>query len=387
MKVARRVLAVLLAFILIFLGYLAVSRERSQAPAGQTIFLEPAAAEADFRQVLGPRELRFPEDHGPHPQFQTEWWYYTGNLVSEEGRRFGYQLTFFRRALIAAPDQQERESSWATSQIYMAHFALTDVEGEGFRAFDRFARGAVGLAGARAIPYEVWIGNWRAVGEEPGVHRLQAVQGGIEIDFVLTAEKPPVPHGQSGYSPKGPVSGQASHYYSYTRMRTDGTVRVGEVIHAVEGLSWMDHEWSTSALGQDQVGWDWFSLQLADGSELMLFQLRDGAGGIDPYSSGTYVGPDGEAFPLAVAEFDVEVLELWRSPVSGASYPARWRIDIPSLGERLLLTPLVKDQELRLAYTYWEGAVSIREDVPGSLLLGYGYVELTGYAGSMQGQF
>jgi predicted secreted hydrolase len=219
------------------------------------------------------------------------------------------------------------------------------------------------------------------------VHRLQAEHGDVQIDLVLQATKPPIPHGDEGYSPKGPEPGQASQYYSYTRMSTQGTLRIGDTVRAVSGLSWMDHEWSTSALGEHQVGWDWFSFQLADGGDLMLFQLRDDQGGIDPFSSGTHVGPSGEIIRLDADDFEVQALELWRSAASGATYPAQWRVAIPSLGMRFIVEPLVKDQELRLSYTYWEGAVSVRADVPGAPIVGYGYVELTGYARSMQAQF
>jgi predicted secreted hydrolase len=319
--------------------------------------------------------------------YQTEWWYYTGNLVAGGGQRFGYQLTFFRRALAPPTLRTERESAWATDQVYMAHFALTDVDGRSHRAFERFARGAAGLAGAQAAPYQVWLEDWRVEEEAPGVTRMRAAQEGLALDLTLVDRKDPILHGNRGYSPKGPQPGNASYYYSLTRLETSGTVQVGDASYQVSGLSWMDHEWSTSGLAADQVGWDWFSVQLDDGSELMVFQLRKADGSIDPFSSGTYVAADGSTRPLARDAFEIRVEDTWRSPHTGAIYPARWTVAVPAVDLVLEIEPYLADQEMNVSYSYWEGAVQVEGERAGQVIRGNGYVEMTGYAGSMQGQF
>jgi predicted secreted hydrolase len=251
---------------------------------------------------------------GDHPTDQTEWWYYTGNLDTVDGRHFGYQFTIFRSALVPPEDRQQRPSSWGTDQIYMAHFAVTDVDTGRFFSFDRFSRGAAGLAGAQASPYQVWIEDWNVEELEPGVYNLRAVQDDVAIDLRLTDLKGPILQGDRGYSQKGPEPGNASYYYSLTRLASSGTVRVGETAYNVDGLSWMDHEFSTSALGPELVGWDWFSIQLDDGSELMVFQLRREDGTTDSFSSGTYVDPDGNTTRLDHQDFTVTVNDTWRSP-------------------------------------------------------------------------
>jgi predicted secreted hydrolase len=340
-----------------------------------------------FARAQGPRPLQFPADHGPHPDYQTEWWYYTGNLENSDGRHFGYQLTFFRRALVPPAQRQDRSSNWATDQVYMAHFALTDVAGRRHQAFERFARGAAGLAGAQAAPYRVWLEDWSVEEVEPNVVHLRAAQEDLALDMLLRDSKGPVLQGDGGYSQKGPEPGNASYYYSQTRLETWGTVQVGDTLHQVDGLSWMDHEFSTSALGPDQVGWDWFALQLDDGSELMVFQIRKVDGSVDPFSSGTLVAPDGSTRHLSHKDFEIGVGATWRSPRSGATYPARWTVEVPAADLTLEIEPYLADQELNVSYTYWEGAVRISGEHIGTPVSGNGYVEMTGYADSMQGQF
>ena len=340
-----------------------------------------------FARAEGPRLLQFPADHGPHPDYQTEWWYYTGNLENSDGRHFGYQLTFFRRALVPPAQRQDRSSNWATDQVYMAHFALTDVAGRRHQAFERFARGAAGLAGAQAGPYRAWLEDWSVEEVEPNVVHLHAVQEDLALDLLLMDGKGPVLQGDGGYSQKGPEPSNASYYYSQTRLETWGTVQVGDTLYQVDGLSWMDHEFSTSALGPDQVGWDWFALQLDDGSELMVFQIRKADGGVDPFSSGTLVAPDGSTRHLSHKDFEIGVGATWRSPRSGATYPARWTVEVPAADVTLEIEPYLADQELNVSYTYWEGAVRISGEKAGSAIRGSGYVEMTGYASSMQGQF
>ena len=258
-----------------------------------------------FEKASDPANIRFPADHGPHPGYQTEWWYYTGNLQSEDGRRFGFQLTFFRRAVLPPNEAPKRGSDWATGQIYMAHFAVSDIDGEDFQAYERLSRGAADLAGARAEPYEVWLENWQVeqidpeLGgclpglSEPCTYRLSAAEQEIALELKLLDTKGPILHGDQGYSQKGPEAGQASYYYSLTRMLAKGQITIGDQTIEVTGESWMDHEWSTSALSIEQNGWDWFSLQFDDGTELMMFQIRRTDGSIDPYSSGTLIAVDG----------------------------------------------------------------------------------------------
>lgn len=350
--------------------------------------LVPTLDEATgFARAEGLRPFDFPVDHGPHPDYQTEWWYYTGNLETEEGRHFGYQLTFFRRALVPPSQRQDRPSNWATDQVYLAHFGLTDVAARRYQAFERFARGAAGLAGAQAAPYHVWLEDWSAEEVEPDLVRLRAAQGDLAIDLLLVDRKGPILQGDGGYSQKGPQPGNASYYYSQTRLDSSGTVQIGDIAYAVGGWSWMDHEFSTSALAPDQVGWDWFALQLDDGSELMVFQIRKEDGSVDPFSSGTWVSPDGSARRLGRGDFEIAVGDTWRSPHSGATYPARWTLDVPVADLTLNIEPYLADQELNVSYTYWEGAVRMSGERAGNAVSGVGYVEMTGYADSMQGQF
>jgi len=334
-----------------------------------------------YTRALAPREFSFPADHGPHPEFRTEWWYYTGNLATAEGRRFGFQLTFFRSAL--APAMPERSSAWATRQAWLAHFTVSDVEGERFHSFEQWSRGALGLAGVQATPFRVWVEDWSAQTDGGPVFpmRLRASRGDVAVDLELEQGKPPVLQGDHGLSRKSSEPGNASFYYSLTRMPARGTLRVGTETFTVTGAAWMDREWSTSSLGAGQVGWDWFALQLSDGTDLMLYQLRHADGRPDPASSGSIVGPHGASRTLAFRGFSMDVLDRWRSPRSGARYPSRWRLHIPSEGLDLDVTPRLADQELDVSFRYWEGAVAVEGTRRGTPVAGQGYVELTGYAG------
>jgi predicted secreted hydrolase len=337
-----------------------------------------------FARALVARPFVFPADHGPHPPFRTEWWYWTGNLRSvgadsADARRFGFQLTFFRTALAAQVGA--RDSAWGTRDVYLAHLALTDVESGQFHARERWARAALDLAGATATPFRVWLGDWAAEGRAPGGFpvRLRAGEGDLGIDLTLAAGKPAVRHGEGGLSRKSAEPGNASYYYSLTRMPAAGEVRIGGRAYRTEGAAWMDREWSTSALGPDVLGWDWFALQLGDGRELMLYRLRRRDGSADPASEGTLVAADGAARRLDRDAADVRILAHWTSPRGGARYPARWGIRVPSAGLDLVVTPLVPDQELDLSVRYWEGAVAVDGTADGRPLGGAGYVELVGY--------
>ena len=352
---------------------------RPELAAGLELAELLGADATGFERADRPRSFEFPADHGPHPGFRTEWWYFTGNVATAEGRSFGYQLTFFRTAL--APHVPERDSDWATSQIYMAHAAVSDLEASELHAFERFSRAALELAGARAEPFRVWLESWSAesVGAETFPLRLRASQGEMAFDLELSPEKPLVLQGEQGLSAKSAESGSASYYYSYTRLATAGTLRTGDQTHRVRGTSWLDREWSSGTLDRTQVGWDWFALQLEDGRDLMLAQLRDRRGRA-PFRIGTLVASDGRKLPLDTDRIALDELAHWQSPATGARYPSRWQIAIPEHALELTVEPAAPNQELLLTIRYWEGAVRVRGLSQGQPITGVGYVELTGYA-------
>ena len=350
----------------------------AREPIQATVAVREALAEdrAGFARALAPRPLSFPGDHGPHPDFRTEWWYYTGNLTTPAGRHVGFQLTFFRVAL--SPEAEPRASAWATRQLYVAHFAVTDTAGGRFHAASRASRAALGLAGAQAAPFRVWVEGWSAEAEADAT-RLRAQDGDVAIDLAVAPAKPVVLQGDRGLSQKGPEPGNASIYYSFTRMPARGTVRLGADTLEVAGEAWMDREWSTSALGTDLEGWDWFAVQLDDGRELMVYLLRRRDGTPDLFSAGTLVAADGTTRRLEPADFRVETLAHWTSPHSGVRYPARWQVSVPSADLQLQIEPRLADQELRVGTRYWEGAVAVRGSSAGRPAAGQGYVELVGY--------
>jgi predicted secreted hydrolase len=341
----------------------------------------------DYERATAPRELSFPADHGAHPDFQTEWWYFTGNLDTTDGRHFGYQLTFFRRALLPKGERASRISDFTADQVFMAHFALTDVSDSSYHAYERFSRAAAGLAGADAAPFQVWLDDWKVAATGTDRYQLSADQDGIVIKLELRDAKGVILQGIDGYSQKGPDPGNASYYYSMTRLVSSGTVQIGADQYSVTGLSWMDHEFSTSALSLGQVGWDWFSIQLVDQTEIMFFQIRHADGTKDPYSIGNYVAEDRKTLLLTPDRINITVQSTWRSPKTKAVYPSRWSFDIPDLDLKLEITPYLNNQELNKSYSYWEGAVQVAGTKAGKPVSGSGYIELTGYAGSMSGQF
>jgi predicted secreted hydrolase len=335
-------------------------------------------ADQAFARALHPRQFTFPEDHGPHPEYRNEWWYVTGNLDDEDGRRFGFELTVFRFAL--APTVPKSDSAWRTNQVYIAHLAVTDAEAEDFYVAQRYSRGAVGIAGAQATPLRVWIDDWElATNDGADSWRLHAADGEIAIELDLTPLKPPVLNGIDGLSQKSDDPNNASYYYSITRMQTDGQLRIGENNYTVSGLSWLDREWSTSALAADQVGWDWFAMQLDDGSELMFYGLRLQDGSRDRNSAGTFVDASGVVSHLDAGDVDISVLDNWESP-AGGTYPSRWQLRVPRFGLELTVVPVISDQELFTTVRYWEGAVDVQGQHNQQTIGGRGYVELTGYA-------
>lgn len=343
-------------------------------------------AGGDYTAVTGPCQLVFPRDHGPHPDYRTEWWYYTGNLESEGGRRFGFQLTFFRSRLRPGKvPAGQTVSAWRTPHLYLAHAAVSDPESGRFRFAERLARAALGMAGASREEEgaRVVLGDWSAR-IEPKSHRLRAAADEFSLDLTLSPLKPPVRHGDGGYSRKGDGPERASCYYSFTRLQTAGTVRIDGRSWQVSGQSWMDHEFSSAPLEPGLVGWDWFSLQLSDGTELMLYLLRQADGAFSPHSAGTLVAVDGSPRHLAAADFTVTPLDTWKSPASGADYPARWRVQVKPLELDLVVTPLMAEQELQTPgstqVTYWEGSVEATGRAGQKPLAARGFVELTGYA-------
>jgi predicted secreted hydrolase len=348
-----------------------------------------AAGDSGFLSVTGPCRLEFPRDHGPHPGFRTEWWYWTGNLKSETGRRFGFQLTFFRYQLTpfgGASAWPDPPSAWRSRQIYLGHAALSDLAGKRHFQSERAARQAFGLGGwvQWGPDITLFLRNWYAV-VLPDAHRLHAF--GDDFDFTLEMKpaKAPVRHGIDGYSRKGTTPERASCYYSFTRLETTGTVTAGGKTYEVEGESWMDHEFSTAPLEPGTVGWDWFSLQLSDKTEIMLYLLRQEDGEVNPASSGTYIDASGALRHLEKGYFQVFVKDAWKSAKSGAVYPRRWSLSIPLLGIDLDVSSNLADQEMRTAgttgVTYWEGSVAVKGTKGGSPVDGHGYVEMTGYAG------
>lgn len=332
-----------------------------------------------FARVLAPRPFRFPEDHGPHPDYRTEWWYFTGHLESEAGAYFGFQLTFFRTALPHHEDDAPRTSSWAPQSTWMAHFAVTDAQGGVHLTAERFGRGALGLAGAQAAPFAVHLGDWSVTGPEKGIFpwRLRASKNDAELDFdvYVRPRKPLVLQGEDGFSAKSTEPGNASYYHSFTRLDASGSIRRGDKTFTLRGEAWMDHEWSTSALGRDLVGWDWFALQLEDDRELMIYLMRQRDGGYGVASSGSLVAADGSKRTLGLDDFQLEATGRWTSPETKISYPSGWRLRVPSANLDLRLEPVIADQEMRLAVVYYEGALRVR----GKGLKGRGFVELVGY--------
>jgi predicted secreted hydrolase len=338
-----------------------------------------------FRQALPGYRFEFPRDHFSHPAFQTEWWYYTGNLRARDGRRFGFELTFFRQAVeTPGPGDASRPASpWDVRDVFLAHFALSDIDGRNFHHAERTNRAGPGLAGADGAAGEIWNGNWsaRIEGER---HRVRAVASGFEIDLALDSLKPPVIHGVNGVSQKAEGAGQASHYVSLTRLAATGAITVDGRRAEVEGSAWMDHEFFTNSLGRDQRGWDWLGLQLDDGTELMLYRLRRADGTADRFSAGTLVEKNGRAVHLGVDDFTFAPLtETWTSATSRATYPVAWRVGVPGRGLDFEIGTPLASQELvgRRGFTptYWEGAVRASGSRRGAPLGGVGYLEMTGY--------
>ena len=347
-----------------------------------------ARAADGFKMASPGRVWEFPKDHGAHSAYKTEWWYWVGHLKTASGEAFGYQLTFFRVAL-RHPNPQAR-SAWSLNTIYFAHLAVTDPARRNFAFRDKTGRGALGLSGATTGALQVWIDDWRAELQGNEFH-LKAQNPELGLDLRLTPLKPPALHGDRGFSQKSAKYHSASNYYSISRLNSRGSLTLGDRRLSVSGLSWMDHEFFTGAMAQDLAGWDWFSLQLNDGWDVMIYLLRQKNGALDPASSGTLIDPQGHTRQLKLGDFTVKASGSWTSPHTGTKYPAGWEITIPDAGYRLILMPSLPDQEIRAPapaqVTYWEGEVKITGTKNGAPATGLGYTELTGYAGGMGARF
>lgn len=360
----------------------AVSPQRYAPQQSTGLRLLGTEAEDGFARATEPREFVFPADHGSHPEFRTEWWYFTGNLATAQGRHFGFELTFFRYAIAPMAPRPEGASAWRADQIWMAHFAITDTQGRRFIARERLTREALGLAGAAADPLHVWVEDWAVTGEGRGdaLHvNLAARDDMSALALSLVSTVPHVAQGEGGLDAKGSGSGNASLYYSVPRLAAEGQVTVAGERFDVTGGAWLDREWSTSALEPGTVGWDWFALHLSDGSSLMFYRLRTESGGASPYSGGTLVSADGKRTRLNAQDVALMPLDEWRSATTGVRYPVAWRLEVPGSGIELEVQPYVEDQELALSVRYWEGAVHAEGRGPLGPLGAQGYLELAGY--------
>jgi predicted secreted hydrolase len=334
---------------------------------------------AEYRLALPGYRYQFPQDHFSHPEFQTEWWYWTGNLFDEQGRRFGFELTFFRhnvRPIVPT-------GVWDIDHLYLAHLALTDVQGKKFFHTERVNRQGPGLAGISAEKRLMWNGNWRVQWSD-AAQTLSAIAPELQLSLDLKPAKGPVSHGVDGVSQKAPGKGKASHYISFSRLMADGSIRWQGQTFRVKGTAWMDHEFFTNQLSDQQAGWDWFAIQLNNGEELMLYRLRKKDSSGDISSSGTFIDRQGVARHLSSSEFSLKPGACWQSSQSKGCYPLRWQIDVPSLALKLEASPALESQELAskkgTSPTYWEGAMDYRGSREGKSLSGVGYLEMTGYA-------
>ncbi len=341
-----------------------------------------AAAAPGFMRATHPRALEFPRDHGPHADFRSEWWYFTGHLdsVDEPRRRFGFQLTLFRFELDAS--HEPSPSAWRTPRVMLGHFAISDLDGGRFFAYERLSRAVPAIAGATVQPPTVWLDEWRIAYDTTAQRwRLHARHRDSGLTLELEALAAIVRQGEAGLSRKSAAPGNASHYYSIPRLSAHGEVIVAGTPRRVAGTAWLDREWSTSALDPAQSGWDWFALQFDDGANLMFYRLRRHDGSDDPHSAGSYVAADGEVTALAAGDVAISVERRWTSPATAISYPAAWRLHIERLGLTLRVQSSLADQEWRQRFRYWEGAVTVAgaRESGGVPVLGRGYVELTGY--------
>lgn len=380
---SRRIFVLFLAMIL---PTLLAACASNQLPSAQVNMPELVNIDVPpgFLAADGSRPLVFPRDFGAHEEFRTEWWYYTGNLQTPEGRPFGFELTIFRVGLLPPTEELPADSEWYDRSLYFAHFAVSDIAGKRFFAFERYARPGPGLAGAQGDPYQVWLEDWEIAETDADRYRLHASQEEVRLDLSLADEMGVILHGENGYSRKGENATNASYYYSQPRLRAEGFIEIEDARYPVSGLAWKDHEFSSGVLDESQIGWDWFSLQFEDGRALMLFQLRERDGAVSASSSGTLVTADRNPLHIPSPSFEITVLDRWRSPHTQGEYPSAWQLRLEDPACVLEVRPWMADQEIHFpAVTYWEGAVRFEGVCSGSPVRGNGYVELTGYAGNL----
>jgi len=367
------------------------STEEPEIESAETEVSTPAANPTGWRMAAPGKTYEFPADHLSHPDFKTEWWYFTGNLKTTEGRRLGYQITWFRQGIRPPSEAGTAESSFVLDHLYFGHIAISDLKDETFKFGQIIRRGAHGETGAaelvsgEPVPKEfegklVWIEPWDLTLTAEGGLLIQAESEGIVLDLHLEPTRTPIFHGKDGFSQKAEGKGNGSHYYSFTRLKTTGSVAIGDTIYNdVTGSSWFDREWSTSVLGERQIGWDWFSLNLSDGSDLMLYQLREADGSASSFSKGTLRKKDGTRIRIGEGDFELEPIETWTSEATGGEYPIKWALKIPEQDIDLTVSAAFSEQELVLfPVTYWEGAVRVEGTQTGE-----GYMELTGYTGEV----
>lgn len=352
-----------------------------------------------WQRATSPRDWIFPRDHGAHPEYRTEWWYIVGHLFTEDGRRFGVQITFFRHGISSKgrnPVTQKR-SAWRTDDVHFAHFAIADEQGQNYFHAERITRPVHGRAWAHTDTLDVHNSGWwlrcepsacgQGTSDDPFRAEFFAEDNRVSAHIRLQAIKPLVFQGERGLSQKSSDTGNASHYYSMTRLQATGKINIRENNFSVKGLCWMDREFSTSALGTEQRGWDWFAIQLDDNREIMLYRMRTADGGYDPLSKGLYIEPNGAASVLSATEYSVLATGSWRSKKTGGLYPSGWRIQIPSKNMTLNIDPILANQEMILkgfgGLAYWEGACRVVGTYKEQKITGSAYVELTGYAGDI----
>lgn len=343
---------------------------------------ESSAGGREFLRANPRRVLQFPADHRPHPGFRTEWWYYTGELSEPGGRRYGFQFTIFKVEREPNPQGDFRNDR----TFYMLHFALSDPAAERFLQTERIQRNFPGLAGWSSANSELYITNNRLqiVG---GAHRIRAraVEIGVELDLDLTSRLGPRPQGERGYSRKGFAPGAASHYYSVIDLSGEARLRIDGVERRLQARAWMDHEFASNALASDQVGWDWFHLNLADGRRMMLFRVRSDAG--RDFVAGALFSADGTSRALAPRELRFTPGRRWTSPHSGSAYPVEWTLE--AAGCAITTRAWLDDQEMRPALSrleYYEGAFDAAVNCGGAETKASGYMELTGYSRKMSGR-
>ncbi|HEU4522439.1 MAG TPA: lipocalin-like domain-containing protein [Thermoanaerobaculia bacterium] len=352
------------------------------AVLASSLIPHPSSLGNDFRLAVPGYQFEFPRDHGSHDEYRTEWWYYTGHLRTDGGRRYGFEVTFFRVGVTTG--EHATNTRWDLRHLALAHFAITDITGGQFRYYEKLNRVSPFTAGAATGRLQVFNEGWRATTAADGSWRLQASANGDAIDLVLRAAKPPAVHGENGVSVKAEGEGYASHYYSMTRLLVSGSVTAkGRKAEPCSGLAWMDHEFGSAELREHQQGWDWFSVQLDNETELMLYVIRKADGTPDVTSSGSLITDTGRVIHIRHDQMRIRPERTWRSPRSGATYPLGWTLDVPSLRITLRVTPLLDDQELvtkeSTQVTYWEGAVDVTGSFNDISVRGAGYVEMTGY--------